>query len=75
MVQNVPKNQHNSLLNRYVVKNIKFCWKYCVHNDEAKCYLLDKKEAYVRLRKEKKSQIYTKSVFVIMLILVFEFAK
>ena len=75
MVQNVPKNQHESLSNRNVVKNIKFSWKYCEHNDEAKCYLLDKKKLTFVLEKKKKSQIYTKSVFVIMLILVFEFAK
>ena len=75
MVQNVPKNQHNSLSNRNVVKNDKFCWKYCVHNDEAKCYLLDKKKLTFVLEKKKESQIYTKSVFVIMLILVFKFAK
>ena len=56
MVQNVPKNQHNSLLNRYVVKNIKFCWKYCVHNDEAKCYLLDKKKLTFVLEKKKRAK-------------------
>ena len=58
MVQNVPKNQHNSLLNRYVVKNIKFCWKYCVHNDEAKCYLLDKKKLTFVLEKKKEPNLH-----------------